>query len=341
MRMAMLLVLTALTVRPAIAAELPREQLVLRSALHVDAEASTVTLPLHRGRAGGRTVWYILLDSSDATDAAARGLVHAPLLSHAGHVQPVLRKGGMLHFAAAPDFTATRQLTPGPQGFPPAAAIPGATAAPAYSPFIRLDGAGPVLNAPIVATGDGPQFDLADHTDLMDRVLAIDVAKGSVTLLLSLGFAEGRRVAYISTEASDPLAAALERATPVPALGVGDADIGLLVFAAGHQQGMAQALTKGGLGHEATLQLAPSLGAPLNILMAFPMGKTASGYSPLWRVTLLKWADGVPPQLVTSQAEVWRRVTARQITGIDGAPPMPADFVINCPVIAWLDGPVP
>lgn len=341
MRLAMLLVLMALAIGPVVAAELPREQLVLRSALSVDADAHTVTLPLHRGRTtGGGTVWYILMDSSDAQDAAARGLVHAPLLKHAGHVQIVGEQGGQLVFAAAPDFSAVRRLQPGAQGFPPAEAMPGATAPAAYSPFIRRNADGPVLNAPIIATGDGP-FDLAGHTNTADRVLAIDTAKGTVTLLLSHGFAEGRRVAYISTEASDPMAAALERATLVPQLGKGDADIGLLVFMAGPEQGMAQALTKGGLGREATLQSAPSLGAPLNILMAFPMGRTASGYSPLWRITLAKWTAGIAPQVVTGQDAFWRLVSAKQVTGSDGAAPGPADFVVNCPVIAWLDGPVP
>jgi hypothetical protein len=326
------------------AAELPREQIMLRSAISVDAQAHTVTLPLFRGEAAGQAVWYIMTDSSDATDAAARGVVHAPLLSRAGHVQAAARKGGILHFAAAPDFAPKRQLVPGPQGFPPAEAAPGATAPSAYSPFIRLSVDGPILNAPIVATGEGP-FDLDGHGNVMDRVLAIDTRKGTVTLLLSHGFAEGRRVAYISTEASDPAAAALERATYVPKLGEGEADIALLVFIAARGlepgQGMAQALLRGGLAREATLGNAVELGAPLNVLTAFPKGKTARGYSPSWRVTLLQWADGVSPRRVEAQADIWQLITAKQVSGPAGAPSAPSDMVVNCPVIAWLDGPVP
>jgi len=326
---------------PAAAVELPRENLVLHSVISVDAEGHTVTLPLHRGRVGDRSVWYILMDSSDPVDAATRGVVFAPLLAHAGHVQAVKEQDGIWIFAAAPDFSAARQLQPGGQGFPPAIAIPGATAPSGYSPFIRLRPEGPILNAPIVAVGDGPQFDLVGHSDTGDRVMAIDSVKGTVTLLLSQGFAEGRRVVYISTEASDPAAAALERATLVPALGEGDADVGLLVFANAPQQGMAQALMKGGLGREATMTEARSLGAPLNILMAFPMGKTAAGYSPLWRVTLAQWAKGAVPEMVTGQAEFWRLLASKRVTGLDGNAPSPADFVVNCPVIAWIDGPVP
>lgn len=322
------------------AAELPREQIVLRSAMSVDAVANTVTLPLFRGAAGGRPVWYIVTDSSDAADAAARGVVHAPLLAHAGHVQAAERKDGLLQFTAAPDFAPQRRLTPGPQGFPPAQATPGATAPEAYSPFIRLAADGPVLNAPIVAVGQGP-FDLTGHADTMDRVLAIDTVGGTVTLLLSQGFAEGRRIVYIGTEASDPAATALERATYVPRLGEGDADIALLVFMSAPEQGMAQALLQGGLGHTATLRNAKDLGPPFNILSAFPTGKTARGYSPSWRVTLLQWSAGAAPRRMEAQAEIWRLISAKQIAGSDGASPAPSEMVVNCPVVAWLDGPVP
>lgn len=339
-RLAMLFAVLSVAL-PALSAELPRGQILLTSAISVDAEANTVTLPLFRGEAGGQTIWYIVTDSSDEEDARKRGVVHAPLLGRAGHVQTVTQKGDHLEFQAAPDFSGSRQLAPGPKGFPPTGAVPGATAPTEYSPFIRVGGNGPVLNAPVVATGDGP-FDLEAHSNTLDRVLAIDTAKGEVTLLLSHGFAEGRRIVYISTEASDPVAAALERATWVPRLGEGDADIGLLVFTAGEQgQGMAQALLQGGLPQTAMLANASKLAAPLNILTAFPMGKTARGYSPSWRVTLLRWSPRATPQRVTGQAELWKHVSAGRVLGFGGGAPDASDMVVNCPVIAWLDGPVP
>lgn len=330
-----------LAAAPALAAELPRGQILLASAISVDAESNTVRLPLFRGEAAGETVWYIVTDSSDEDDARRRGVVYAPLLGRAGHVQAAVQKVDRLEFQAAPDFSDIRKLSPGPEGFPPADASPGATAPAVYSPFIRIGGDGPVLNAPVVATGEGP-FDLQSHSNTMDRVLAIDTKKGEVTLLLSHGFAEGRRIVYISTEASDPVAAALERATWVPRLGEGDADIGLLVFASGEQgQGMAQAMLQGGLPQTAMLDSAASLAAPLNILTAFPMGKTARGYSPSWRVTLLRWSPQATGQRITGQAELWKQVSAGRILGMSGGAPEASDMVVNCPVIAWLDGPVP
>jgi len=331
--------LAACTVAAAVADELPRQQIVLASAISVDPVANTVILPLHEGEADGRRVWYILLDSSDAADAARRGLVHAPLLARAGHVQAVSRKNEKLLFAAAPDFRSRRQLAAGPQGFPPQQALPGATAPDAYSPFIRVAGDGAVLNAPIIAVGDGP-FDVAGHSDTADRVLAIDLEKRTVTLLLSHGFAEGRAVVYISTEASDPAAAALERATLVPLLDEGDASIGLLVVVNGPRgredaQGLQHFLFDAAAGDEAGLANAARLGSAGNILTGFPMGKTAPGYSPLWSVSPVEW-PGTAAQRLRGQAEVYRLVADKNLRQLP-----PAGFAVNCPVIAWLDGPVP
>ena len=324
---------------PVLAAELPREHIVLRSALNVDAAANTVTLPLFRGAVDGHSVWYIVTDSSEAADAQARGVVHAPLLARAGHVQAASLDGDILRFAAAPDFRPQRRVVAGPSGYPPQTAMPGATAPPAYTPLVRIAGQTAILNAPIVATGDGP-FDLTGHSDIADRVLALDTAKGTVTLLLSHGFAEGRRVVYISTEASDAGVAALERAIHVPRLGEGEADIALLAVVNGPaegdaSQGLQQFLRHGRAAADATLANAAQLGSPHNILTAFPMGRTASGYSPLWSVTKVAW-PGPPGAQQRHQAEVYTLSSAKQL-----GPLQPTGIVVNCPVIAWLDGPVP
>jgi len=342
-RLAIACLLTVCAAVAAVAAELPRQQIVLASAISVDPAANTVLLPLHEGAVGDQRVWYILLDSSDAADAARRGLVHAPLLTRSGHVQTVTRKDGRLVFAAAPDFSPVRRLAAGPQGFPPRQAEPGAVAPDAYSPFIRMTADGPVLNAPIVAVGDGP-FDTAEHGNTADRVLAIDTEKRTVTLLLSHGFAEGRAVVYISTEASDPAAAALERATLVPLLDEGDASIGLLVVvngprgggaAHGEAQGLQHFLFDAAAGDEASSVNAAQLGSPQNILTGFPMGKTASGYSPLWSVSPVEWTEMAARRL-RGQAEVYRHLADKSLRQLP-----PAGFAVNCPVIAWLDGPVP
>src|SRR5574341_2455661 len=63
---------------------LPRENLTLGSAIQVDLSKQTVRLPLYRGVAYGKTVWFVLLDSSDAGAAHDLGLNYAPKLANLG-----------------------------------------------------------------------------------------------------------------------------------------------------------------------------------------------------------------------------------------------------------------
>jgi len=220
---------------------LPRENLVLESALQVDLTHETVRLPLYKGTANGHTVWFILTEASDLGLAKNSGLNYAPKLANIAIgcpdcVQTVTQDSpaadqnkfgpAVIHFQGQPDFSPTRTLVPGPHGFPPASFSPGAVARKGYSPFIRIEGSSAVYNAPIVASGDGP-FDVVHHANTGDRVLGIHIAPPSppgqfleswVDLLLVKGFDAGQPILYLSTETGDPLAAVLERSTYVPAL---------------------------------------------------------------------------------------------------------------------------
>src|SRR3989442_5907317 len=220
---------------------LPTQNLVLESALQVDLSHETVRLPLYKGTANGHTVWFVLTEASDVGLAHNSGLNYAPKLANIAIscpqcVQTVTldspsadaNKFGpaVVNFKGEPDFTPTRTLVPGPNGFPPASFSPGAVAGPGYSPFIRIAGSDVVYSAPIVATGDGP-FDVIHHTNTHDRALNIHIAPPSppgqylepwVDLLVVKGFDAGRPIVYISTDAGQPLPAALERSTYVPAL---------------------------------------------------------------------------------------------------------------------------
>jgi hypothetical protein len=199
------------------AADRPQPTTLITSIKSIDVQRHQVVFPIHRGVANGRTVWYVLTDVSDANVAKSQGLIFAPAIANVGTTQTVTVENGTWHFAGAPEFSTARVFKPGPTGFPPADAMPGAKADDGYSPFVRLSGSSTVYNAPIVAVGDGP-FDVVRHANTAARVLALDPASGTVTLLLADGFAGGRRVFYISTEASDPGAARIERATYVPEL---------------------------------------------------------------------------------------------------------------------------
>jgi hypothetical protein len=220
---------------------LPRDQLTEESAIQVDLSKESVRLPLYKGKADGQTVWYVLLDASDAGIARDLGVNSAPKLGNLGigcpdcvrtvtldSPSPEQNRFGqaVVNFQGAPDFSPTRVAQPGPDGFPLAKFEPGAVAGPGYSPFIRIAGSETVYSAPIVATGDHPS-DFEHHTDTGDRVLGIHIAGASspgrfaeswVELLIVKGFDAGQPIVYISTDAGQPLTAVLERSTYVPAL---------------------------------------------------------------------------------------------------------------------------
>src|SRR6266536_2583233 len=220
---------------------LPRDQLTEESAIQVDLTKESVRLPLYQGKAGGQTVWFVLLDASDAGLAHDLGVNFAPKLANLGigcpacvqtvtldSPTPQANRFGqaLVNFQGAPDFSPTRIAEPGPGGFPLARFQPGAVAGPGYSPFIRIAGSPVVYSAPIVATGDGP-FDVVHHSNTGDRVLGVHLAPPSppgqfleswVDLLFVKGFDAGQPIVYISTDAGQPLTAVLERSTLVPAL---------------------------------------------------------------------------------------------------------------------------
>ena len=220
---------------------LPASHLTLESAIQVNLSNETVRLPLYPGTANGKTVWYVLLDASDAGLAHDLGVNYAPKLANIAISDPAAVQTVTLgsptpqqnpfgpaavHFAGAPDFSPTRIATPGPAGFPLAKLAPGSVAGPGYSPFIKIAGSDVVYNAPIVAVGDG-SFDVTHHTNTADRVLGIHIAGPSkpgqfaeswADLLFVKGFDAGQPIVYLSTDAGQPLTAVLERSTYVPAL---------------------------------------------------------------------------------------------------------------------------
>jgi len=225
---------------------LPRDHLTTESAIQVDLNKETVRLPLYKGIAykgtpQQETVWYVLLDASDAGLAHDLGVNYAPKLANIAigdpeAVQTVTLESpapdqnkfgqAVVDFQGAPDFSPTRIAEPGPTGFPLAKFQPGAVAGPGYSPFIRIAGSDVVYNAPIVATGDGP-FDVTHHTNTGDRVLGVHIAGPQqpgqyedswVDMLFVKGFDAGQPILYLSTDAGQPLTSVLERSTYVPAL---------------------------------------------------------------------------------------------------------------------------
>src|SRR6266496_2197856 len=323
---------------------LPRDHLTLESAIQVDLSKETVRLPLYQGKAAGQTVWYVLLDASDAGLAHDLGVNYAPKLANLAIncpdcVQTVTLESptpqqnrfgqAVVDFAGAPDFTPTRIAQPGPNGFPLANFQPGAVAGPGYSPFIRIAGSQTVYSAPIV---------------------------------------------YISTDAGQPLTAVLERSTYVPALDTaayngGDDFLGsarerLFGFINGQTgannkqaQGFVHLIRDGhadqdaSAGNTALIDALRNGGDLLNVFGDFPTladPRHAQAYSPLWDAQLGLWTDkAVRAGLNTRQTDenvVFNLAATRPdlLTGIDPATGQPAPYGsvgvdINCAVIGFID----
>lgn len=288
----------------------------------------TVTLPLHQGRVGTRPVWFTVTEASESGAADDWDASRASKLENAVGTDAVVDvsvdRDGTLVFPATVDFAADRVVVPGPTGFPPEQAAPGAVAEPGYSPLVRLpDGA--VLNAPHLANDSGEA----------DKAVDLDRARGRVRVELTDGFARDDRVLYISTEASDPGAAALENVTWAPRLDAAP-------FAGGDGTDSARAslaaVTNGrtGAGNPQRQGLNSALlgdGDPLNVLAWTP---NQGRYSPLWDVHLTRWADGRRPVLLTEFADVEDLAEDGVVGGFPTGAWGPSGFVVNCPVIAEL-----
>src|SRR5689334_8851432 len=183
---------------------------VFITSAHENADG-TATFPLHRGTSHGQTVFYLILDTSDGTLAQRLGVNHSQKLTNAantGAVEQVrYNADGSIDFPATVDFTPQRVVQAGPIGFPPATVAPGAVGEAGYSPLIQLPN-GTVLNAPQIATGAA-----SDNSSRADKVVRLDLVHMTVNYRETPGFQGGKAVRYVSTDASDPAAAALEDAT--------------------------------------------------------------------------------------------------------------------------------
>ncbi|NNM98189.1 MAG: hypothetical protein HKL91_00120 [Candidatus Eremiobacteraeota bacterium] len=306
---------------------------ILPSTISVNTTNHTAVLPLYRGSAHGETVWYIVTDASNAATARRLRVIYSPSLANIGAAatQSARRIDGRLLFAGAPNFAPTRIFVPSAAGFPPSVAHPGGIADAFYSPFVRVRGERGILNAPIVATGNGP-FDVVHHRNTEDRVLAIDTKTMRVTLTLARGFFDGKPIYYISPDASNPVAATVERATYVPRLAKAQiaATIPIGVVADGPTgakdgQGLKYLTLHTPLRADATLANAAHLSAPFNILSLVPNVAhlyASNAYSPLWGVQVL----GAPQKTRITSYDVFAAFS-----------PKPAGFFVNCPVIAFGD----
>jgi hypothetical protein len=289
-------------------------------------------------------VYYVITDASDLTAARALGVNYTPKLAQAAGTDAVqsstshIGSGHGIDFPASVDFSPQHILMPGPTGFPPAAAQPGAVGEPGYSPLVQVTfrGTPVVLNAPQIANATGQA----------DKVVAIDHAHHSVSYQETDGCYDNESVHYASFDASDPGAAAIEDVTYAPALAdapsAGCADPA--VVAPNCSREPLIAFTNGQTG--ATYPDRQGLNAalldgppPLNILKEIPEPTSQFDYSPLWDVHFETWTDdAVTKGLNVRQTDfstALSQVTNGLATGFPaGAQFGPSGIVVNCPVVS-------
>lgn len=289
----------------------------------------TVTLPLYRGTSQGRTVWFVILNSTDGADADRLGVGQVSKLDNARGtlaVQRVTVVNGVIDFPKTVDFAPQRIVVPGPTGFPPARAEPGAVGEFGYTPLIEMPD-GTIRNAPHIA----------NDTGRADKVTRMETVQGRVDILETDGFANGRAVKYLSTEATDPAVAALENSTYAPALnaapfaggdGTDSSRATLVAFVNGqtgrgnpNRQGLNSALLDGV--------------DPLNLLFWTP---NQGRYSPLWDVHPAQWSAATVAAGTNvaqrDRSELLNLVSNKVITGPGGANFGPGGFIVNCPIIS-------
>ena len=220
---------------------LPRDHLTLESAINVNLDKETVRLPLYRGEANGETVWFTLMDSSDAGAAHDLGVNYAPKLANLAIgcpecVQTVTQDSptpdenkfgqAVVHFQGAPDFSPDRVAEPGPDGFPLNELPAGRRRRPGLQPVHPDRWFADRVQRADRRHGRRPVRRGAPHEHLRPgardphrrQVGPGQFEESWVDMLFVKGFDAGEPIVYISTDAGQPLSAVLERSTYVPAL---------------------------------------------------------------------------------------------------------------------------
>jgi len=323
-----------------------------------DPEEATATVPLFRGVGpdGVDDEEYIITEASDFRVARLLGVNYAPKLAWArgsGGDQAVTVEDGRLHFRGAVDFgpelsvtpAAEETIVPGTSVFPPAAVQPGAIADGEWSSAVVLP-SGLVLNAQIVANDTGHH----------DRLVDIDVEEREVTLELLDGFQGGDQLYYhFVTDASDPVAAALEKGVYAPRLAelptFGQSTLedrsALLGFSPNinglegrddpERQGLNYTVASGGQD-------------PINVFPIDPDNRRRRGnnYSPMWDAHVNQWTqaavDAGQRRRITGFADLRDLVDQGLVESGAISPEgpgnefvaglRPSNIIINCPVIA-------
>jgi hypothetical protein len=300
---------------------------------------------------GLKPAWYVILDTGNQAESERLGVNFSKKLPNdAVAARPATRRadGTFLFESGLVDFSPDRLVVAGSEDrpFPPSIAHPGSVGDADYSPLVNVDGI--IYDAPVVAAAvddndisfpnGNPNYRL-----IHDQVVAIDPAKRTVTLSLINGYSFGHPLLYISTEASDPTAAAIEGATFAPrlrkvVLGVDDiATSGverLFIATNGETKGGCQNPQRQGLGAALLDGHRPN-----NVFGGVPF--VATDYSPVWDANVYEWTEDAIDKgyrgLLTEEFRILKMARDGYVTGPGGAPYGSAGFVVICGVAARLN----
>ena len=329
----------------------------IRSA-RVHEDEGTASFRLYEGKMeSGESVWYILTDTDNQTLADHQGLAFSAKLGFAGRKfrnphnairdAQIGENGAFVFKSGKVDFSPQRQVAPGTGAsvFPPRVATPGSVGDADYTPLVRVNGV--VYNAPVLAYGVS-RAELAamtagrvNYAKVHDKIVAIDMANDMVTLKLTPGYSFSKVVFYISTDASDPLAATLEESTLAPALQGANQDLPDHFIGQGNERlaifinGPTGATHPFRQGIESAIQDGRS---PLNIFGGVPTINL--DYSPMWDAELIQWSkDAVAKNYRTRIIDLLHMYGLEKkgvLEGFGGGPIKRSGIVINCPVVARL-----
>ncbi len=260
----------------------------------------------------------------------------------------------ILKFSGNVDFSPTRNLVPGPLGFPlDPASTPGSVGDANYSPLVSYDGT-VVFNA----------SHLSNSTGTHDRVISMDIPNMTVKMSLARGFYEGFAILYTTTETSDNDVAALEDNTFAPNMNAAPFAGDDKSFRSSREALIPVINGPMGIGNPQRQGLRSAVageGDPLNIFQeqagcmdADDPGAfcDAAGYSPLWDVHPVFWTDeaiaaGLRVAIKTDKREVIAPTNIIELyadgkikAGNPTGPRNPSlgglnagNFIVNCPIV--------
>ncbi|MGI0008008.1 MAG: DUF7482 domain-containing protein [Nitrosopumilaceae archaeon] len=304
------------------------------------------TIPLHKGLYDGKSVYYIITDSSDSVHAdlitksqkwkveLATPLAKTPKAA----LDPVYMftngvKGNGIHgfqdevFASTPaqvgEYSAVRNVIHASwlsqqdaKILSSAKEIEGAAA----TGKITLEETQVVLNMPQIVWPEGQMLVKEDKT-LTDetsygggQILNIDTTKMKVTFIAHRGWGpDGRTIYYIVTDATPEMPAVMMGTVNAPTLAptiISPAAVDLFQFMNGIKG-------SGPMGFQAGI----AASAPGD-----------ENYSPLWRISMIGWKDPSQASVLENISDINALKSAGKIN-VELARPMDSDHVVNCPFI--------